>query len=215
MLITKKALPRRTFLRGAGATLALPLLDAMVPALSALSKTAANPVRRLGFIYFPNGANMWKWASTGEGTGFELSPTLRPLAPFRDAVTVLSGLDNAPADAWGDGSGDHARSGAAWLNATHPRKTEGADVRAATTIDQIAAAEFGQHTPLGSIELCLEPAGWVGLLWRHRLQLRLHRHDRVADPDDAAADGAQPAECVQPHVRGWSNGRGARDAAAT
>lgn len=162
MFITKRALPRRTFLRGVGATLALPLLDAMVPALSALSRTAANPVRRLGFIYFPNGANMWQWGCTGEGTGFELSPTLRPLAPVRDAVTVLSGLDNTPADAWGDGSGDHARSGASWLNAVHPKKTEGADVRAETTIDQIVAAEFGQHTPLGSLELCLEPAGWVG-----------------------------------------------------
>ncbi len=162
MLITKKALRRRTFLRGVGATLALPLLDAMVPALSALSRTAAAPARRLGFIYFPNGANMWQWGCTGDGAGFEFSPTLSPLAPYRDAVTVLSGLDNTPADAWGDGSGDHARSGASWLNAVHPRKTEGADVRAATTIDQIAAAEIGQDTPLGSLELCLEPAGWVG-----------------------------------------------------
>ena len=162
MLITKKALPRRTFLRGVGATLALPLLDAMVPALSALSRTAASPVPRLGFIYFPNGANMAQWPCTGEGSAFELSRTLAPLAPIRDAVTALSGLDNAPADAWGDGSGDHPRAGAAWLNATHPRKSEGADIRAETTIDQIAAAQFGEDTPLGSLELCLEPAGWVG-----------------------------------------------------
>ena len=162
MLITKKALPRRTFLRGVGTTLALPLLDAMVPALSALSRTAANPARRLSFVYFPNGANMLQWPCAGAGTTFELSPTLAPLAPFRDAVTELSGLDNAPADAWGDGSGDHPRAGASWLNATHPQKSEGADVRAGTTIDQMAAAQFGQHTPLGSLELCLEPAGWVG-----------------------------------------------------
>ena len=97
MLITKRALPRRTFLRGAGAALALPLLDAMVPAASALSRTAADPVRRLGFVYFPNGANMFQWQSKGEGKAFELSPTLAPLGPFRDAVTVLSGLDNDPA----------------------------------------------------------------------------------------------------------------------
>ncbi|MCE2540490.1 MAG: DUF1552 domain-containing protein, partial [Acidobacteria bacterium] len=106
MLITKRALPRRTFLRGAGAALALPLLDAMVPAASALSRTAAGPVRRLGFVYFPNGANMFQWQSKGEGSAFELSPTLAPLGPFRDAVTVLSGLDNDPANPWGDGIGD-------------------------------------------------------------------------------------------------------------
>ena len=162
MLITRRALPRRTFIRGAGATLALPLLDAMVPAASALARTAASPVRRLGFIYFPNGANMFEWACKGEGTTFELSSTLAPLAPFRDAVTVVSGLDNAPADPWGDGIGDHPRAGSAWLNATHPLKTEGPDVRAGTTIDQIAAAELGRETPLGSLELCIEPAGWVG-----------------------------------------------------
>ena len=162
MLITKRALPRRTFLRGAGAALALPLLDAMVPAASALSRTAANPVRRLGFVYFPNGANMFQWQSKGEGKAFELSPTLAPLGPFRDAVTVLSGLDNDPANPWGDGIGDHPRAGSSWLNATHPLKSEGPAVRAGTTIDQIAAAEIGQDTPLGSLELCIEPAGWMG-----------------------------------------------------
>ena len=162
MLITKRALPRRTFLRGAGAALALPLLDAMVPAASALSRTAANPVRRLGFVYFPNGANMFQWQSKGEGRAFELSPTLAPLGPFRDAVTVLSGLDNDPANPWGDGIGDHPRAGSSWLNATHPLKSEGPAVRAGTTIDQIAAAEIGQDTPLGSLELCIEPAGWMG-----------------------------------------------------
>ncbi len=162
MFISKQALPRRTFLRGIGATVALPLLDAMVPALTAAARTAAAPVRRLGFIYFPNGANMFQWPSAGDATQLELSPTLAPLGKVRDAVTAFSGLDNAPADAWGDGSGDHPRSGSSWLSAVHPKKTEGADVRAGTTIDQIAAAEFGKETPLGSLELCLEPAGWVG-----------------------------------------------------
>jgi hypothetical protein len=97
MIITKIALPRRTFLRGMGVAFALPLLDAMVPALSAMAKTAARPVQRLGFIYIPNGANMPMWKPKGEGSGFALSPTLSPLAPMRDQITVLSGLDNRPA----------------------------------------------------------------------------------------------------------------------
>ena len=111
MFISKQALPRRTFLRGIGAAVALPLLDAMVPALTAAARTAAAPVRRLGFIYFPNGANMFQWPSAGDAAQLELSPTLAPLGRVRDAVTAFSGLDNAPADAWGDGSGDHPRSG--------------------------------------------------------------------------------------------------------
>src|SRR5580700_6562682 len=109
MMITKMALPRRTFLRGVGATLALPLLDAMVPALSAMAKTVADPVRRLGFLYLPDGmaigtgVNYWKPA--GEGKSFELSPNLTPLAPFRDQMVVLSGLSHKQADAAGDGNG--------------------------------------------------------------------------------------------------------------
>jgi len=92
MIISKKFLPRRTFLRGVGATLALPLLDAMVPALSAMAKTAANPVRRLGFIYVPNGVNQAQWTPVGEGRNFEFSLVLSPLAPFRDRLVVVSGL---------------------------------------------------------------------------------------------------------------------------
>lgn len=162
MMITKVSLPRRTFLRGVGATFALPLLDAMIPALSALAKSPANPVRRLGCIYLPNGANMSSWMPGGTGTGFELSPTLSALAPFRDCVTVVSGLDSYPAESWGDGGGDHNRAPAAWLNATHPKKTEGADIRAGTTIDQIVAQKLGKQTQLASLEVALERSDMIG-----------------------------------------------------
>src|ERR1700755_3171825 len=98
MFITKISLPRRTFLRGMGAAVALPLLNAMVPALSALAQTAANPVRRLGFVYIPNGAVMDSWTPTDEGASLTLSPTLRPLEAFRDRVTVLTGLGHKQAE---------------------------------------------------------------------------------------------------------------------
>ena len=155
MIITKKSLHRRTFLRGLGATVALPLLDAMVPALAA-AKTAA-PVRRLGFVYIPNGAIMDQWTPAGEGTALELSPTLSSLAPFRDRLVVLSNLSSRPAEAAeGEGSGDHARASSVWLTGVHPKRTEGADVRAAKTIDQMAADQLGRDTQLRSLELSAE-----------------------------------------------------------
>jgi len=162
MIITKMALPRRTFLRGMGATLALPLLDAMTPALTALAKTAAAPVPRLGFVYIPNGANMASWAPKGTGTNFEFSPTLNPLAPFREHLIIPTGLAHRQAEALGDGNGDHARASAVWLNGVHPKRTEGADVQAATTVDQIAAKHLGAQTPLTSLELALEQIDLVG-----------------------------------------------------
>ena len=169
MFITKKSLARRTMLRGMGATLALPLLDAMVPALSALSKTAAQPIRRAGFIYIPNGAvideaahGVDAWTPIGEGTNFELSPILQPLETVRDQVVVLSGLDHPMARSMGDGAGDHARGTATWLTGVHPKKTEGADVRAGTTVDQIIAEEFGRDTRLPSLEISLESPERVG-----------------------------------------------------
>ena len=161
MMITKKSVPRRTFLRGIGATLALPLLDAMVPALSASARTVAAPVRRLGFVYVPNGVNVSRWTPAGLGTTFEFSPTLTPLAPFRDRVTILSGLDSDPGESWGAGGGDHARAQPSWLSATHPKKAE-AHVRAGTTIDQIVASEIGQQTQLASLEVALERTDLVG-----------------------------------------------------
>jgi hypothetical protein len=162
MMIRKMALPRRSFLRGVGATLALPLLDAMVPALSAISQTAANPARRLGFIYIGNGVVLNNWTPKGDGADFELSPTLTPLAPFRDQLTVVSGLAHRQADPLGDGDGDHSRAPAVWLSGGRPRKAEGANIRGATTLDQIAAQQFGNATRLPSLETTLDFTDRVG-----------------------------------------------------
>ena len=162
MIIRKLAIPRRTFLRGAGATVALPLLDAMVPALSALSTTAAAPVRRLGFVYIPNGAVMQQWTPAETGSGFALSPILQPLAPYKDQLTVVTGLAHGQAEPLGDGNGEHSRASATWLNGVHPKQTEGADVQAGMTADQIAAAGLGQDTPLPSLELAIDLDGLVG-----------------------------------------------------
>ena len=162
MIVTRKALPRRTFLRGAGAALALPLLDAMTPAFAAGLQTASAPVRRLGFIYGPNGiARNFKginyWTPKGEGTAFELSPILTPLAPYRDRMLVVSGLAQHQADAFGDGAnGDHTRGTSSWLTGVHPRRTEGADVRNGISADQIAAAQLGRVTALPSLELAID-----------------------------------------------------------
>ena len=162
MFITKRALPRRTFLRGVGATLGLPLLDAMVPALTAMAQTAANPVRRLGFIYLPNGVarnftGINYWTPTGEGAGFELSPILSPLAPYRDRLLVISGLAQHQADAFDDGAnGDHTRGTSSWLTGVHCKRTEGADVRNGVSADQIAAGHLGRTTALPSLELAID-----------------------------------------------------------
>ncbi|HJN42605.1 MAG: hypothetical protein CL477_13270 [Acidobacteria bacterium] len=166
MIITKMALPRRTFLRGVGATLALPLLDGMVPALSALSgppSTAASPVSRLFVGYVPNGVIMDKWTPTAEGGSFELPATLRPLEPFKDQLTVVSGLASAPMFPLpGEGTGDHVRAASAFLTGVHPKKTEGPDIRGGTSIDQIAAQSIGQETQLTSLELSLDPNELIG-----------------------------------------------------
>ena len=163
MIVTKKHLSRRTVLRGIGATLALPLLDGMVPALSALARTAAAGVRRLGIIYAPNGMNMRQWLPKGEGADFELSPTLELLAPFRDQLLVLSGF----ADKYGwptadEGTGDHARAAATFLTGVHIKKTEGADIQCGISMDQIAAATLGKATQLASLELAIESVEFLG-----------------------------------------------------
>lgn len=161
MIITKKAIPRRTVLRGLGATLALPLLDGMVPALTALQNTAAKPVRRLGVMYNPNGMVMPSWTPTQVGAGFELSPILQPLAPYRDRLLVISGLANREADSQGDGSGDHARGGGGYLTGVHVTKSEGI-VEGGVSMDQIAARNFENETQLSSLELSLDANDVVG-----------------------------------------------------
>jgi hypothetical protein len=156
MFITKKYLRRRTFLRGAGAMIALPLLDAMIPAGTALANTAAKPLTRLGFVYFPHGAIMEKWTPTAEGSNFELSPILEPLKPFQKQLTVISGLGNRP----GESQAVHAIVPATWLSCTHPK--QGQDPNMAVTADQIAAKYIGQETPLPSLEIATEAPGGGG-----------------------------------------------------
>ena len=158
MFITKKCLSRRTFLRGAGVTMALPFLESMVPAQTPLSKTAASPKTRLGCIYIPHGATMDKWTPATEGTGFEFSEILKPLEPFRDHLNVVSGLCHpqaGPTD--GEDSGgalDHNRAVAVFLTGSHPKK--GAQSYVGTSLDQLIAEKLGQDTPLPSIELTIE-----------------------------------------------------------
>jgi hypothetical protein len=162
MFIAKRRIPRRTFLRGAGVALGLPLLDAMVPALSALAQTAAKPVKRLGFVYLPNGVarnftGINYWTPTGEGTGFELSPILSPLAGYKSRLLVISGLAQHQADAFDDGAnGDHTRGTSSWLTGVHCKRTEGADVQNGISADQIAAATLGADTALPSLELAID-----------------------------------------------------------
>jgi hypothetical protein len=163
-VVTRKHIPRRTFLHGMGVTLALPLLDSMVPAQTPLRRTAAKPQIRLGFLYIPHGAHMANWTPIGDGADFELSRILSPLKPVQDQVVVVSGLAHRLAGpvGQGDGGGDHGRSPSVWLNGVHPKRTEGEDVRAGTTIDQIAAQQMGQDTLLPSLELATEDT--TGLL---------------------------------------------------
>jgi hypothetical protein len=146
-----------------GVTIALPLLDAMVPAMSALATTPARPVRRLGFIYTPNGATMAAWTPKGDGPALDdLSPTLSPLAAVKDQVVVPTGLSHKMAESMGDGNGEHSRGQSVWLSGVHPKRTEGADVRNGTTVDQLAAEVLGKDTPLLSIEMALEQNYLVG-----------------------------------------------------
>lgn len=157
MMITKKALPRRTVLRAMGAAVSLPLLDAMVPAFTAQAKTAAAPVPRLGFIYTPNGFMRQYWVPEGTGTNWEVTRSLQALAPYRDKITLISGLANRQAESRaGDARGPHSRASGAWLTGVHVKPTEGADVRAGKSADQVAAGVLGQQTPLPSLELAIE-----------------------------------------------------------
>lgn len=162
MMFTQKYLPRRTFLRGIGATLALPLLDAMVPAMAATRLTAAKPAVRLGFVYVPNGIIQKAWLPAKTGTGYEMASTMKPLEAYREKILVLSNLMQNGGRALGDGAGDHARAGATWLTGVHPKKTEGSDIHAAISADQIAADEFGKTTQLASLEIGLEEPSLAG-----------------------------------------------------
>jgi hypothetical protein len=160
MFITKLSLPRRTFLRGMGAAVALPLLDSMVPAVTALAQTPARPRLRFGAVYFPNGAVMERWIPTSSGAGFEFSPILKPLEPFRDHLVVVNNLSRAGGEAT---AGQHAVSAAGWLSGVLAKRTEAEDVSLGTTIDQIIAKQIGQETPFPSLELATEDfTGFIG-----------------------------------------------------
>jgi hypothetical protein len=164
MFITKKHLSRRTFLRGVGVTMSLPFLESMVPAQTPLARTAANPQLRLGLCFIPHGAVMNNWTPAEEGA-LKLSPILAPLEPFKDQVVVVSNLAHRMAGPAGpgDNGGDHTRCPAVFLNGVHPKRTDGADILAGTTIDQIAARKIGLDTPLPSLELAIEDySGLVG-----------------------------------------------------
>jgi hypothetical protein len=161
MVILKKSIPRRTFLRGAGAALALPMLDAMTPAFAADS---ARPTR-MAFMQVPNGIFdlNHEWSPVKEGTDWEFTRTLKPLEAFRDRLVLISGLDQQQAAGRdGEVGGDHPRACTAWLTGTHAKMTSGADIHAGISVDQIAAKEFGQYTQLASLELGLESAEIVG-----------------------------------------------------
>jgi Protein of unknown function (DUF1552) len=161
MIVTRKHLPRRTFLRGMGACIALPVLDAMTPALAAVSASRKPPIR-LAFAYVPNGVTMADWTPVGTGTGFEFSRILKPLERFRQDIVVLSGLAHRNGNALGDGPGDHARAAASYLTGVHPRKTAGADIQNGISADQIAAQHLAAHTRFPSLELGCDDSRTVG-----------------------------------------------------
>ena len=161
MFIKKMHLPRRAVLRGLSATLALPLLDSMVPAFTALAKTAAAPVRRLGVFYVPNGMSMPYWSPKQAGSLAQLPPTLRSLAEFKDRVLLCGGLDDEAANRV-TGGGDHARSAGTFLTCVPFKLTTGADVYASVSMDQIAAKELAKETQLASLELGIESNSMLG-----------------------------------------------------
>src|SRR5689334_682070 len=164
--VTRKHISRREVLRGAGMALSLPLLEAMVPAQTPVAKTAAAPRTRLACIEMVHGAagstgegtNKHYWAPAKTGRDFEWSQSLEPLAPYRDYITIVSDTDLRPATAWSpaEEGADHFRSSAVYLTAAHPKMTEGSDYLVGTSIDQLYAQQFGQDTPLPSIQLCIE-----------------------------------------------------------
>jgi hypothetical protein len=157
VIIVKKAIPRRTFLRGVGATLALPLLDAMVPALTAQAKTPAAPVRRLGFVFMPMGCDITRWTPPGKDKLGDLSPSLSSLKPVKDHVTVLTNMELQNAY-----PGTHSSSNAAFLSAARAKHTESSDYYLGTTVDQHAAKQLGRDTQLPSLELAMDMMQTVG-----------------------------------------------------
>src|SRR5579864_4142094 len=159
MFITKKAISRRTILRGAGTAVALPLLDAMIPVFAPAATTA--PVKRFGVVYHPNGVIYDKWLPTGSGANYELSPTLKGLEPFKDQVIVITGLFSDPAEPYGDGGGDHSRACGSYLTGVHIKKSDSI-VENAVSMDQIAAKAFERETQLSSLQMTADENSLLG-----------------------------------------------------
>jgi hypothetical protein len=161
MIVTRKAISRRTVLRGIGATVSLPLLDAMIPALTASQNTPAKAVRRLAVVYHPNGVVYENWLPTGVGADFQFSRVLSPLAPFRDRTIVITGLADRQAEALGDGGGDHSRASGSYLTGVHVKKSD-TIVQNSVSMDQIAARAFQRETQLSSLQLTVDNNNLVG-----------------------------------------------------
>jgi hypothetical protein len=162
MIVTRKAVSRRAVLQGLGASLALPLLDAMIPAMAATRLSSAKPAVRMAFVYVPNGIIPKGWLPTKTGSDYEFLSSMKPLEPYREKMLVLSNLMQRGGRALGDGAGDHARAGASWLTGVHPKKTEGSDITAGISVDQVAAKELSKITQLGSLEIGLEENSLAG-----------------------------------------------------
>jgi hypothetical protein len=162
MIISRKSMNRRTVLRGTGAVLALPLMEAMMPASSVAAEAAQAARKRLHVIYTPNGMMMENWTPKEEGEGYTVTPILKPLEPYKNKFAVVSGLDHVQAEALGDGAGDHGRCCGSYLTGMHVKKTEGADLASGISMDQVVAKQFGDLTQIPSLEMGLEPPSLVG-----------------------------------------------------
>jgi hypothetical protein len=162
MIITKKAIARRTVLRGLGASLALPLLDSMVPAMVAAAESAAKPVMRLGVVYVPNGMVMKQWTPSAEGAAFEYPSILKPLEPYRDQLTVLTGLNSTPPPNALNAAGVHARASTRFLTDIPPKRSDTSEVSAGISMDQLIARQLGRDTQLASLEIAIEGRDLAG-----------------------------------------------------
>ena len=209
MIITKKALPRRTFLKGAQAALALPLLDAMIPAATAWAKTPAKPVPRLSFVYIPMGCDHARWTPPGQEKLTELSPILHPLESVKDHVTVITNtrLQNSY-------PGTHDTSNSGFLSAAFSKHTESSDYYLGTTIDQIAAKQIGRETQLPSLELAMDLNPLAGVC-NNGYACVYHELSLLVFADDPAPLRSASAHCLRaPLWRGRQRGRTARGAPA-
>jgi hypothetical protein len=162
MIVTKKALPRRTILRGIGASLALPLLDGMVPALTAAAQTPLRPVKRLGVVYVPNGMVMKQWTPSAEGSGVDFPNVLKPLEPYRDQLSILTGLNSTPPPNALNAAGVHARASTRFLTDIPPKRSDTSEVEAGVSIDQLVAQHLGQDTQLASLEVAVDGRDLTG-----------------------------------------------------